>query len=81
MLRIRRHAVAGSSSRTHVVAVFPAEASVVRLVGAVLTERAEEREVEREPFSLKSMGKLTAPEPQALLRVEVSPSGLAPIAQ
>lgn len=65
--------------RTEVVGVFPNEASVVRLVGAVLMERADEWEVERRPFSLESMRKLTAPDPEAVLQLEASPMRLAPI--
>ncbi len=65
--------------RTDVVGVFPDEASVVRLLGAVLMERADEWEVERRPFSLESMRRLTAPDPAALLQMEASPLRLAPI--
>ncbi len=65
--------------RTEVVGVCPDEASVVRLVGAVLLERADKWEVERRPFSLEPMRKLTAPDPEAVLRLEASPMRLAPI--
>jgi len=65
--------------RTEVVDVFSNEGSVVRLVGAVLIERADEWEVERRPFSLESMRKLTAPDPETLLQTETSPLRLAPV--
>ncbi len=63
---------------TDVVSVFPDEASVVRLVGAVLMERADEWEVERRSFSLESMRKLTAPEPESLFQLEASPHAFGP---
>ena len=56
-----------SKRRTDVVGLFPDEASLLRLVGAALMERADEWEVERRPFSLESMRKLTAPDPGMLL--------------
>ena len=65
--------------RTHVVSVFPDEASVRRLVGAALMERADEWEVERRPCSLESLRQLTAPEPGVRLPMEASPLRLAPI--
>jgi putative transposase len=63
--------------RTNVVGVFPDEPSVVRLVGAVLTEQADEWEVERRYFSQESMRKLS--EPQSLAVVDPQPLRLAPV--
>jgi transposase-like protein len=63
--------------RTNVVGVFPDEPSVIRLVGAVLIEQADEWEVDRRYFSQESMRKLTHPEP--LLLSEPAPFRLAPI--
>lgn len=66
--------------RTDVVGVFPDEASALRLVGMLLIERADEWEVERRPFSLESMRKLTAPDPaEWLARAEPQPLRLPPI--
>jgi len=64
--------------RTDVVGVFPDEAATLRLVGALLIERADEWEVERRPFSLESMRKLTAPDPADLLTAEPQPLRLPP---
>jgi putative transposase len=63
--------------RTNVVGVFPDEGSVIRLVGSVLMEIAEEWEVGGRYFSQDSMRKLS--EPQALLVVEPEPLRLAPV--
>lgn len=63
--------------RTNVVGVFPDEASVVRLVGSVLLEIADEWQVGRRYFSLESMAKLVDPEP--LLVAEPAPFHLAPV--
>jgi putative transposase len=64
--------------RTDVVGVFPDEAAALRLVGALLIERADEWEVERRPFSLESMRKLAAPAPADLLAAEPQPLRLPP---
>lgn len=63
--------------RTYVVGVFPDQPSVIRLVGSVLMEIADEWQVTRRYFSQESMRKLTDPEP--LVVSEPAPFRLAPV--
>lgn len=63
--------------RTYVVGVFPDQPSVIRLVGSVLMEIADEWQVTRRYFSQESMNKLLDPEP--LVVSEPAPFRLAPV--
>jgi putative transposase len=63
--------------RTYVVGVFPDQPSVIRLVGSVMMEVADEWQVTRRYFSQESMHKLTGLEP--LVVSEPAPFRLAPV--
>jgi transposase-like protein len=63
--------------RTYVVGIFPDQPSVIRLVGSVLMEIADDWQVTRRYFSQESMKKLLDPEP--LLVAEPAPFRLAPV--
>ncbi len=58
------------------VQVFPNDAAVIRLVGAVLQEVADEWAIERRYFSLASMQRLADP---AAAPAAVSAPALAPV--
>ncbi len=57
------------------VGIFPDQPSVIRLVGSVLMDIADELQVTRRHFSQKSIQKLTDPEP--VLVSEPAPFRLA----
>jgi len=63
--------------RTNVVGVFPDQRSVIRLVGSILKEKADDWQIEKRYFSLESMRKLYERLP--LIMAEPIPFTLAPV--
>ena len=54
--------------RSHVIGIFPNDAAIVRLVGTLLDEQADELQVTRRYMCREVLGKLIVPDnPQALL--------------
>ncbi len=51
--------------RADVVGIFPGEASIMRLIGAVLLEANDEWQLQRRYMQLEAMAELLAPEPEA----------------
>jgi putative transposase len=52
--------------RADVVGIFPGEASITRLIGAVLLEANDEWQLQHRYMQVEAMGELIAPEPQTL---------------
>ena len=52
--------------RADVVGIFPGEASIVRLIGAVLLEQNDEWQLQHRYMQVEGMVELLAPEPDAL---------------
>ena len=65
--------------RTNVVGIFPNDAAVIRLVGAVLMEISDEWAIGRRYFSLETMRKLIHPEPLGDSRASTASSGAGPL--
>ena len=59
-------AVSSLSERTNVVRIFPNEAAVTRLVGAILAEQFDEWAVCRRYMTLKTLAQISDPDPGPL---------------